>query len=133
MKFVQTDYSNKEEILKFPDHYVAIAVTVDDSGIDADDDGNKIVPAGTSVGGVDNPVLENEDEYVEEKNDDSAASGESNAAADAEGVLLNDVDVTHGPAGGAMLIHGFLASGKLPEEITEDAQDAMGDMIKIIE
>ena len=32
----------------------------------------------------------------------------------AEGVLLNDVDVTHGPKEGAMLVHGFVAVDKLP-------------------
>lgn len=50
-KFVTKDYTNKKEILKFPDHYVAVAVTVDDTGIVADADGKKIVSAGTIVGG----------------------------------------------------------------------------------
>ena len=236
MKFEQTDYSNKEEILKFPDHYVAIAVTVDDDGVEYEN-GRKIVPAGTVVGGVDAPVLENEDEKVEEKNESSTLAGtelessgdnsdlivtakeagstgndisveiinnedstsdikvevegegeikiiaeddgssiistaeeikqainedflanklievqyegdgsgaveaqskteleggNDGSAIDAEGVLMNDVDVTYGPAGGAMLVHGFLAKEKLPEEIEADAKEAIGDMIKVI-
>jgi len=49
-KFVVNDYGNKKEILKFPDHYVAVAVTVDDKGVVAEN-GKKIVPAGTIVGG----------------------------------------------------------------------------------
>jgi hypothetical protein len=225
-KFVQTDYLNKKEILKFPDHYVALAVMVDDSGVSANADGKKIVPAGTIVGGKDAPVLENLDQPVVNKNtppakatknfavaqdndskdinltltavepgaagnsisltmsSSSAATGEEvevvvsntditvkpvvadnavtstigdvvnaiNADADAkalvvasadedvldkvitknvakttlaggsdgtvtdaEGILLNDVDVTYGPAPGAMLIHGFVAVDKLPE------------------
>ena len=32
----------------------------------------------------------------------------------AEGVLLNDVDVTYGDKEGAMLLHGFVATDKLP-------------------
>ena len=31
MKFAQTDFGNKKEILKFPDHYVNLAITVDDT------------------------------------------------------------------------------------------------------
>jgi len=50
-KFVQTDYLSSKNILKFPEHFIAIAVTVDDTGITVDSDGKKIVPAGTIVGG----------------------------------------------------------------------------------
>ena len=227
-KFVQTDYLNKKEILKFPDHYVALAVMVDDSGVSADADGKKIVPAGTIVGGKDAPVLENLDQPVVNKNTPPAkatknfavaqdndsedinltltavepgaagnnisllinkttgaaagdavevevtgtdivvkpvvgdndavtstigdvvnainadadakalvvasapddvlttvitkdvpktflAGGSDGTVTDAEGILLNDVDVTYGPAPGAMLIHGFVAVDKLPE------------------
>ena len=225
-KFVQTDYLNKKEILKFPDHYVALAVMVSDEGVSANADGKKIVPAGTIVGGKDAPVLENLDQPVVDKNTPPAkatknfavaqgsggeninltltavepgaagnsisltmsstspatgdkvevavsdtdivvkpvvdsgtvtstigdvvnainadadakalvvasadegvldevitknvakttlAGGSDGTATDAEGILLNDVDVTYGPAPGAMLIHGFVAVDKLPE------------------
>lgn len=236
-KFVVNDYGNKKEILKFPDHYVAVAVTVDDKGVVAEN-GKKIVPAGTIVGGKNNPVLENLDELVVEKNtvpqyaslvtnfldnsddpvddanllfkakeigvdgngisialvdpgeatqtlavsvsgsdisislatgadsaitttatllkaaieaDDTAknlvsvefaepfageagtgagvvqaiaktalAGGVDGTGANAEGVLLNDVDVTYGPAPGAMVIHGFIDLNKIPEEPDEE-------------
>ena len=49
-KFVTTTYGNRKEILKFPDHYVDLAVTVDDTGVAANADGRKIVPAGTIIG-----------------------------------------------------------------------------------
>lgn len=224
-KFVQTDYLNKREILKFPDHYVALAVMVSDEGVSADADGKKIVPAGTIVGGKDAPVLENLDQPVVNKNTPPAkatkdfavaeaggkninltltavepgaagnsisltmssldaasgeevevvvtgtdivvkpvvdngtvtskigdvvnainantdaktlvvasapddvlttvitkdvpktnlAGGSDGTVTDAEGILLNDVDVTYGPASGAMLIHGFVDLNKLPE------------------
>lgn len=224
-KFVQTDYLNKTEILKFPDHYVALAVMVSDEGVSANADGKKIVPAGTIVGGKDAPVLENLDQPVVDKNTPPAkatkdfavaedggeninltltavepgaagnsisltmsssspatgevvevtvsntditvkpvvsggavtskigdvvnainanadakalvvasadedvldkvisknvarttlAGGSDGTATDAEGILLNDVDVTYGPAPGAMLIHGFVDLNKLPE------------------
>lgn len=113
-KFVETEYLNKKEILKFPDHYVALAVMVSDEGVDPNEDGKKIVPAGTIVGGATKSVLDNFDEPVTKKND-----------AEAEGVLLNDVDVTHGPAPGAMVIHGFIATDKLPEAPSSEAKDAL--------
>lgn len=100
-KFVQTQHGTPKQILKFPDHYVAIAVTVDDTGVTAGADGKKIVPAGTIIGGG---FLADETKKATKKND-----------ANAEGLLFNDVDVTYGPAPGAAIIHGFIAVDKLPE------------------
>lgn len=241
-KFVQTDYLNKKEILKFPDHYVAIPVMVDDSGVSANADGKKIVPAGTIVGGKDAPVLENLDQPVTDKNtppakatkeytlhttgdtsykmtltalepgadgnsislamsSSTAASGDkvevevtgtdivvkpvassgtvtsnigevvaainanetaktlvvASAPADAldkvvnqnvnktvlangsdgsvtgaEGVLLNDVDVTYGPAPGAMIIHGFIDLNKIPEPPAFGYGEDVLPMVKFI-
>lgn len=125
-KFVQTDYGNTKEILKFPDHYVAIAVTVDDEGVVAVD-GKKIVPAGTIVGGG---TLADPDEMVKKA---TTTPGEDDApdTTDAEGVLLNDVDVTYGPAPGAMVIHGFIDETKLPEA-PDDAERAALKQITFI-
>ncbi|VBB05575.1 Hypothetical protein LUCI_0785 [Lucifera butyrica] len=109
MKFVQTDYLGTKNILRFPDHYAAVPVIVDDTGITADEDGKKIVPAGTIIAGVGGKAL---------ADPDNIKVAHANTA-DAEGVLLNDVDVTYGSHGGAMLIHGFLKTDKLPE--TPDA------------
>lgn len=110
-KFVVTNYGNKKEILKFADHYVAVGVTVDDTGIVANADGKKIVPAGTIVGGG---VLADPTKKVSGKN-----------TAEAEGILLNDVDVTYGPAPGAMVIHGFIDLNKLPAAPATDAVAAL--------
>ena len=218
-KFLETEFVSTKEVLKFPDHYVALAVMVDDADIQANDDGKKIVPKGTVVGGKNGSVLANLDEPVVEKHADPAVkagltTGEDNevnneivweavtaghignlititlvdpgkaneslavsvtgfditvslatgvdkkitstpativaavngddsakllvlaagtgtdpveavgkthlsGGADpqttgAEGVLLNDVDVTYGDKEGAMLIHGFVAIDKMP-------------------
>jgi len=104
MKFVQTDYGNTKQILKFPDHYVAIPVTVDNAGVTANSDGKKIVPAGTIVGGG---TLADPEVMVKKATTTEDVSN-------AEGVLLNDVDVTYGPAPGAMIIHGFIDETKIP-------------------
>ena len=109
-KFVQTTYTNKKEILKFPDHYVNVAVTVSDAGVTAVN-GKKIVPAGTILGGG---FLADESVPAVKTND-----------AGAEGVLFNDTDVTHGPAPGAALIHGFIDLDKLPEAPAAEAVTAL--------
>lgn len=111
MKFTQTDYGNRKEILKFPDHYVNMPITVDDTGVTVNADGKKIVPAGTIMGGG---VITDNTKKATKSND-----------ANAEGVLFYDVDVTYGPAPGALLIHGFIDLGKLPEAPTADAVEAL--------
>ncbi|ERM20335.1 hypothetical protein [Brevibacillus laterosporus] len=105
-KYVETSYSNKKEILKFPDHYVALAVTVDDTGVMANAEGKKIVPAGTILGGG---VLADPSKVAKKAKTTADKS-------DAEGVLLNDTDVTYGPASGAMVIHGFIDVSKIPNQ-----------------
>lgn len=74
MKFVETTYTSTKEILKFPDHYVAMAVTVDDTGITANEDGLKIVPKGTIVGGVNASVLQDSAQLVAKKNTGAVAA-----------------------------------------------------------
>lgn len=111
MKFIQTDYSNRKEILKFPDHYVNLAITVDDTGVVANAEGKKIVPAGTLMGGG---VLASETVKA------TAVNG-----AGTEGVLFYDVDVTYGPAPGALTIHGFIDLDKIPAAPTAEAIAAL--------
>lgn len=119
MKYKETIFSNKKEILKFPDHYVALAVTVDDEGIAVNENGKKIIPAGTIVGGKTSPVLTNPTETVIKKNT------QGTNASSAEGILFYDVDVTYGKAPGAMIIHGFIAKEKLPEAPAAEAVTAL--------
>lgn len=110
-KFVVKEYGNKKGILKFPDHYVNLTVTVSDEGVNANADGKKIVPAGTIIGGG---FLADESVHAKKEN-----------SVDAEGVLFNDIDVTYGPAPGAALIHGFIATDKLPEAPSAEAATAL--------
>lgn len=222
MKFVEKQYFNEKTILFFPDHYEAIAVTVDDTGILPNEDGKKIVPRGTIVGGVSGSILTDPAQLVADKNtpdvraekeigqikftavsggssgngitiaftdpsgndkpltvsvttnaisialatDSSGAitstyaeivdaivanvlasalvtatltneaagttvavaasttnleRGATGSASGAEGMLLNDTDVTYGPAACAMLLHGFVDLKKLPEEPCQEA------------
>lgn len=110
-KFTVTTYGTPKQILKFPDHYVAVAVTVDNTGVVAGPDGKKIVPAGTIVGGG----------FLA----DSTKKAVAVNGATSEGVLFNDTDVTHGPAPGAAIIHGFIATDKLPAAPSAEAVTAL--------
>lgn len=131
-KFVETSYLNKIDILKLADHHVAIPVTVDDTGITANADGKKIVSAGIPVGGVGGATLADPTKKVAKKNTQGAATGAAGAGVDAEGVLLNDVDVTYGPAPGAMVIHGFINLNKLPEAPVADVVAALKGRITFL-
>ncbi|MFD1206647.1 head decoration protein [Sporosarcina contaminans] len=115
MKFKTTNYGNRKEILKFPDHYVNVAITVSDAGVSPNAEGRKVVPAGTILGGG---VLADETKLAVK-----ATTGEDGS--NAEGVLFYDVDVTDGPAKGAMLIHGFIDTGKLPAAPTDEEVAAL--------
>lgn len=127
-KFTVTSYSNNKEILRVADHFVAIPVTVSDTGV-AVVDGRKIVKAGTVIGGASKSVIANPQEPVVIKNTQGAVAGATGAGVDAEGVLLNDADVTHGPAAGSMVIHGFIKTSKLPAAPVADAKAALKQII----
>lgn len=86
MKYTQVTATAPVEILA-NDHYVAIPYTVSATGIVADANGKKTVPAGTIF-----PL-----------NDTTAI-----------GVLLHDTDVTYGDRTDAIVIHGFIKTAKLP-------------------
>lgn len=118
MKFIQRDITGVQEILRTRD-FEAIAVMVDDVDIPLVE-GKKVVKAGTVVGGKTLPVLENNKEVVVKKEDGSA-----------EGVLLYDVDVTHGPRNASMVIRGNIDLNKI-EEPNELAVAAIGSRILFI-
>lgn len=101
MKFTKKSYASTKEILATK-NFEAIGVMVDDTGVTAGPEGLKIVKAGTVVGGKAKPTLVNDTEPVVKKED-----------GDAEGVLLHDVDVTHGPAVGTMVIRGQIDLNKI--------------------
>lgn len=118
MKFKTETYGNQKGIVKFPDHYVNIPVTVSDAGVSASN-GKKIVPAGTILGGG---VFEDDTKLAVKAT--TAEDGPSNA----EGVLFEDVDVTDGPAAGALLIHGFVDLDKIPSAPSAEEKAALNQI-----
>ena len=88
-----TKYSNRKEILKVADHFVALKKTFKMNDAAATTvEGRKIIKAGT----------------VYPQNDATAI-----------GMLLYDVDVTEGDADGALLVHGIVDKNKIPAPIAE--------------
>ena len=92
------------QILFFTDPQVSVSIIVDNTGIDAGDDGKKIIKAGT-------PVTGNLAARGTAFTKASTTEGVSNAV----GVLLHDVDVTAGDNNATLLIFGFVDLAKLDE------------------
>jgi len=107
MKVVETEYGTPREILKFLSHHVGVAAMIDDTGITADSKGRKIIPAGTLVKGLGTGT-------VEKANDSTT-----------EGLILSEVNVTHGKAPCTVIIHGFINTAKLPEAPSTAAKTAL--------
>lgn len=127
MRFVEESFSPAVDILYTADHYAALSVNVADTGIVAGADGRKIVPAGTVLGGV----LANMSKAAVKAVDGVEASQGVTAVAEikAEGVLYHDVDVTAGPAVGAMIVHGFIDERKMPAAATANQKAALTQIV----
>lgn len=122
MRFESQTFGNRKNILAFPDHYVATKAVVDSTLVSANAEGKKIIPAGTIVGGATGaPFLTNIANKIGVQND-----------ADAEGVLLEDADVTYGDVYAAVLIHGFVETAKLPTPPDAAAKTALGSRIVFV-
>lgn len=93
------DYGKKEEInfLASAD-YVAFTYQISNSGVAANAQGRKIVPAGT----------------VWPLNDATAV-----------GILLSDTDVTEGPQPGSVIVDGWILEARLPVAPAAAAKTAM--------
>lgn len=86
--------------------YTAIAVTIskDTTGI-VDENGHKILPAGTVLSGVDGSVFDDETQ--------ARVAVKATGEAVADGILLNDVDLTNKDAAGACVYQGELYADKV--------------------
>lgn len=92
-------YVTGKQILVFPDHYVSVAHTFKQGDAAAVDvDGRKIIKAGTLY----------------------PANG-----ATVKGIVWADYDITKGDVTGALIIHGFVKTGALPEAPSTEAKAAL--------
>lgn len=101
-----TNFGATNQILGFIQEKVAFGVLVNDTGVTADSNGRKIIPAGTPVGGTTN-ALEDETAVLSVVSD-----------ATAQGILEHDVDVTDGTANGTMIVHGYINENRIPKSVT---------------
>lgn len=215
-------FGSGREIFAIPDHFLPISVVASDEGVELNENYRKIIPAGTIVGGIGGPVLQDQTRmvarhgplslttalvgsdndlifvakttsttsiaYVDPGTPNAtlavAVSGNAvtvnlgtdvngniettanavrdlingnteasavmsadiapkdngtgivtamarmeltspNGVTQAEGVLVNDVDVTHGPEPVAMAIHGFIERTRIPIQPTSEQEASM--------
>lgn len=104
-----------KQVLGFIANKVALGVMLNDTGITADANGKKIIPAGTPVGGT-SSTLEDEQAVLSVAND-----------ATAQGVLEFAADVTGGQGNGTMIVNGFVNELRFPDGVTvsDEAKKAL--------
>lgn len=107
MKVVQTEYGTSKDILFNLDPYTARPIMVEDDGVEANEQGRKIVPAGSLLDA--NGVVKND--------------------ATVRYVLLKDIDVTFGPAAGSGVYRGTINKDKLPVAPAAEAITALKGVI----
>lgn len=105
MYLIKKTYENTPEFLKSAD-FQNVSCTVSDEGVAADEDGKKIVPAGS--------FLDKDGVAVHISQNGSVSSVPV-------GILFSPVDVTCGPQPGALMIDGSVNTERLPEEYAADA------------
>lgn len=117
----KTTYNEVElDVLLNPDNAFEIGVQVGDTGVIANEEGRKIIKAGTPVGGTVSAL--------KVRNTVLTIANSSSAGANAQGVLRHDVDVTNGVANATLIVRGEVDSSKCPVIATE-AENALVHII----
>lgn len=104
------DAPEKDVVLN-PDNLFEIGIQVANTGVSANADGRKIIPAGTPVGGSTS--------VLETRNTVLAVTNTSANGANAQGVLRHDVDVTNGNANATLVVRGEIDLSKCPTIVAE--------------
>ena len=112
--------AHEKDVALNPDNLFEIGVQVANTGVSANADGRKIIPAGTPVGGS-TSVLVTRNTVLTVTN--TSATGEN-----AQGVLRHDVDVTDGNANATMIVRGEVDESKCPT-IASEAKTALVHII----
>lgn len=116
-----TKYGADKNILIAPELAHTVGCIVANTGVEADSDGRKIIKAGTPVGGTVD-VLTNRQTVLTTCN----ASGNG---ANAQGLLLHDVDVSEGNANATLIVAGIVDVAKLDITIVDEAKTALTKII----
>lgn len=115
----RTVYGSPKQVLGLVDPKVALSVQLNDSGITADAQGKKIIPAGTPIGGATSAL------------DDETAVLSAVSDATVQGILEYAVDVTSGHGNGAMIVFGYINEYRLPTGVTisDDVKTALAGKV----
>lgn len=105
-------FDNTPEFLK-SEQYQNISYTVSDTGITADPNGKKFVPAGT--------LLDQNGNAVKVTRSGTSGSYTYVFSAAPAGILFDTVEVTHGPQPGALMIDGSVNTERLQGEYVVEA------------
>lgn len=112
-----SSYANEKQILIAPELAFTIGCQVTNTGLTANDEGKKILKAGTPVGGGD--VLTTRNTVL------------SQNATDPVGVILNDVDVTGGQMNATLVVSGAVDILKLDSDVQALVTTAASKLTKI--
>ena len=95
----------QKNVLIAPELAHTLGVRVKNTGLTADDEGKKIIPAGTLIGGTTDALTDRTAELTVIT---------SSTVANAQGVTVDDVDVTDGTKTVSMLKAGVVDKEKMP-------------------
>lgn len=112
MAIKKETYGADKNILIAPELAFSIGCIVGNDGVTENSEGRKIIKAGTPVGSTVN-VLENRQTVL--------TVGDANA----QGVVLHDVDVTDGNANATLVVKGTVDLLKLDIQITTAAKEKL--------
>ena len=101
----------EKDVVLNPDNLFEIGVQVANTGVTANAEGRKIIPAGTPVGGTTSAL--------ETRNTVLAVTNTAATGANAQGVLRHDVDVTDGNANATLVVRGEIDLSKCPTIVAE--------------
>lgn len=101
----------EKDVVLNPDNLFEIGVQVANTGVTANTEGRKIIPAGTPVGGTTSAL--------ETRNTVLAVTNTAATGANAQGVLRHDVDVTDGNANATLVVRGEIDLSKCPTIVAE--------------
>lgn len=116
-----TKYGADKNILIAPELAHTVGCIVGNTGVEADSEGRKIVKAGTPVGGAVDVLIERQTVLT---TCNTAENG-----ANAQGLLLHDVDVTEGNANATLIVAGVVDTAKLDVTIVDAAKNALTKII----
>lgn len=116
-----TKYGADKNILIAPELAHTVGCIVGNTGVEANSEGRKIVKAGTPVGGTVDVLIERQTVLT---TCNTAENG-----ANAQGLLLHDVDVTEGNANATLIVAGVVDTAKLDVTIVDAAKNALTKII----